>query len=288
LLRLVEERVVSGWDDPRMPTLAGIRRRGVPPAALVDFCERIGVTKQESVVEFALLEHCVREELNRTAPRRMAVVNPLKLVLVDWPAGEVEELDAVNNPEDASAGTRSVPFGRELWIERDDFLEEPPKKFFRLAPGREVRLRWGYIVRCVEVVKDDAGQVVELRCTHDPTSKGGAPADGRKVQGTIHWVSAADALDAELRLYDHLFANPDPNDVAEGVDWITTVNPESLVVVPSAKLEPSLATARPGERFQFERVGYFVADAVDHRAAQPVFNRTATLRDTWAKLQKPK
>jgi glutaminyl-tRNA synthetase len=286
LLRLVEERVVSGWDDPRMPTLAGIRRRGVPPAALRDFCERIGVTKQESVVEYALLEHCVREELNRSAPRRMAVVNPLKLVLVDWPHGHVEELDAVNNPEDPAAGTRKLRFGGELWIERDDFLEEPPKKFFRLAPGREVRLRWGYIVKCVEVVKDDAGAVVELRCTHDPTSKGGAPADGRKVQGTIHWVSVADALDAELRLYDHLFAEPDPNAVAEGVDWLTTVNPQSLVVVAGAKLEPSLARARPGERFQFERVGYFVADSRDHGAARPVFNRTATLRDTWAKLQK--
>jgi glutaminyl-tRNA synthetase len=286
LLRLVEEGVVSGWDDPRMPTLAGIRRRGVPPAALRDFCERIGVTKQESVVEHALLEHCVREELNRTAERRMAVVNPLKLVLVDWPEDRFEELDAVNNPEDASAGTRAVPFARELWIERDDFLEDPPKKFFRLAPGREVRLRWGYIVKCVEVVKDGAGAIVELRCTHDPTSRGGSPADGRKVQGTIHWISARHALDAELRLYDHLFANPDPNDVPESVDWLTTVNPRSLVVVPDAKVEPSLAQARPGERFQFERVGYFVADGRDHAAGRPVFNRTVTLRDTWAKLQK--
>jgi glutaminyl-tRNA synthetase len=269
-----------------MPTLAGIRRRGVPPAALRDFCERIGVTKQESVVEVELLEHCVREELNRSAPRRMAVLNPVKLVLVDWPEGHVEELDAVNNPEDPGAGSRRVPFGRELWIERDDFLEDPPKKFFRLSPGREVRLRWGYIVKCVEVVKDDSGAVVELRCTHDPTSKGGAPADGRKVQGTIHWVSAAHALDAELRLYDHLFANPDPNDVPDGVDWITTVNPASLVTVAHAQLEPSLADAQPGERFQFERVGYFVADSRDHRPVEPVFNRTATLRDTWAKLQK--
>ena len=285
LLRLVEEGVVAGWDDPRMPTLAGIRRRGVPPAALREFCDRIGVTKQESVVEVELLEHCVREELNRTALRRMAVVNPVKLVLVDWPEDRVEELDAVNNPEDPSAGTRKVPFGRELWIERDDFLEDPPKKFFRLAPGREVRLRWGYIVKCVEVVKNDAGEVVELRCTHDPSSKGGAPADGRKVQGTIHWVSAAHAVEAELRLYDHLFENTDPNDVPESVDWITTVNPRSRVDVRS-QLEPSLAASAPSDRFQFERVGYFVADARDHSRERPVFNRTTTLRDTWAKLQK--
>jgi len=286
LLRLVEEGVVAGWDDPRMPTLAGIRRRGYPPAALREFCDRIGLTKQESVVEHALLEHCVREELNRTALRRMAVMNPLKLTLVDWPAERVDWLDAVNNPEDAAAGTRQVPFGRQLWIERDDFLEEPPKKFFRLAPGREVRLRWGYIVRCEEVVKDAAGEIVELRCTHDPTSRGGAPADGRRVQGTIHWVSAAHAVDAEVRLYDLLFANPDPNDVPEGVDWIATVNPASLVVVGGAKLEPALAAAPPGERVQFERVGYFCADARDHSPARPVFNRTATLRDTWAKVQK--
>ncbi|MFN7942038.1 MAG: glutamine--tRNA ligase/YqeY domain fusion protein [Thermoanaerobaculia bacterium] len=286
LLRLVEDGVVSGWDDPRMPTLAGIRRRGYPPAALRDFAERIGVTKQESVVEHSLLEYCVREELNRTALRRLAVLRPLKLVLTDWPAERVEELDAVNNPEDAAAGTRKVPFGRELWIERDDFLEDPPKKFFRLAPGREVRLRWGYIVRCEEVVKDAAGEVVELRCTHDPASRGGGAADGRKVQGTIHWVSAAHAVGAEIRLYDHLFVRPDPNDVPEGVDWITTVNRESLVVDTGAKLEPALAAARPGEIFQFERVGYFVADALDHAPDRPVFNRTVTLRDTWAKLQK--
>ena len=286
LLRLVQEGVVSGWDDPRMPTLAGIRRRGYPPAALRDFCERIGVTKQESVVEFALLEHCVREELNRTAPRRMAVLDPLRLVLTDWPADRVETLEAVNNPEDPGAGTRSVRMTRELWIERADFLEEPPKKFHRLAPGREVRLRWGYIVRCDEVVKDAAGAVVELRCSHDPATKGGGTPDGRKVQGTIHWVSAADAVDAEVRLYDHLFANPDPDDVAEGIDWISTVNPGSLEVIAHAKVEPALAAAAPGESVQFERVGYFTADALDHRAARPVFNRTATLRDSWAKVQK--
>ena len=285
LLRLVQEGVVSGWDDPRMPTLAGIRRRGVPPAALRDFCERIGVTKQESVVEYALLEHCVREELNRTAPRRMAVLKPLKLVLTDWEPGRVETLEAVNNPEDPAAGTRTVRMTRELWIERDDFQEDPPKKFHRLAPGREVRLRWGYIVRCDGVVKDAAGEVVELRCSHDPATRGGGTPDGRKVPGTIHWVSAADAVDAEIRLYDHLFANPDPDDVPEGVDWITTVHPGSLEVVDGAKVEPALAALAPGERVQFERTGYFVADALDHRTGRPVFNRTVTLRDTWAKLQ---
>jgi glutaminyl-tRNA synthetase len=286
LLRLVEDGVVSGWDDPRMPTLAGVRRRGVPPAALRDFCERIGVTKQESVVEYELLEHCVRDELNRTAPRRMAVVNPLRLVLVDWPEDRIEHLDAVNNPEDPAAGTRRVPFGRALWIERDDFLEEPPPKFFRLAPGREVRLRWGYVVKCVEVVKDATGEVVEVRCTHDPTSRGGAPADGRRVQGTIHWVSAAHAVEGELRLYDHLFAHRDPDDVPAGVDWLATVNPASLALVPRAQLEPSLAAAAPGERFQFERVGYFVADLADHTPGRSVFNRTVTLRDSWARIQK--
>jgi glutaminyl-tRNA synthetase len=285
LLRLVQEGVVSGWDDPRMPTLAGIRRRGYPPAALRDFCERIGVTKQESVVEFALLEHCVREELNRTAPRRMAVLRPLKLVLTDWEAGRVEALEAVNNPEDPAAGTRPVRMTRELWIERDDFMEEPPKKFHRLAPGREVRLRWGYIVRCDEVVKDAAGEVVELRCSHDPATRGGGTPDGRKVPGTIHWVSAAEAIDAEVRLYDHLFANPDPDDVPEGVDWITTVNPGSLEVVAGAKVEPAAAALAPGASVQFERIGYFTADALDHRAERPVFNRTATLRDSWAKAQ---
>ena len=286
LLRLVNDRVVSGWDDPRMPTLAGVRRRGYPPAAIRDFCERIGVTKQESVVELGLLEFCVREELNRSAPRRMAVLKPLKVVLVDWPEDVFVELPAVNNPEDASAGTRPVRFGRELWIERDDFMEDPPKKFFRLAPGREVRLRWGYIVKCVEVVKNADGEIVELRCTHDPDSRGGATADGRKVQGTIHWVAAADAVDAQVRLYSPLFKQPDPEAVPEGVDWITLVDPASLETIGAAKVERALAAAAPGERVQFERVGYFVADAVEHAADAPVFNRIVTLKDSWAKLQK--
>ncbi len=286
LLRLVQEGRVAGWDDPRMPTLAGIRRRGYPPAAIREFCERIGVTKQESRVEIELLEHCVREELNRTALRRMAVLKPLKLVLVDWPEDRFEELEAVNNPEDPAAGTRRVRFGRELWIERDDFLEDPPKKFFRLAPGREVRLRWGYIVKCVEVVKDAAGEIVELRCTHDPATRGGGTPDGRKVQGTIHWVAAADAVDCEVRLYDHLFASPDPDAVAEGVDWLATVDPRSLEIVAGAKVEPALAAAAPGEQVQFERIGYFVSDLADHSPTRPVFNRTVTLRDSWAKIQK--
>ncbi|MCZ7652053.1 MAG: glutamine--tRNA ligase/YqeY domain fusion protein [Thermoanaerobaculia bacterium] len=285
LLRLVEEGMVAGWDDPRLPTIAGLRRRGVPPAAIRDFAERIGVTKQESVVELALLEHCVREELNRSAPRRMAVLRPLKLTLVDWPEGKHEELAAVNNPEDEAAGTRPVRFGRELWIERDDFLEDPPKKFFRLAPGREVRLRWGYVVKCIEVVKDAAGEVVEVRCTHDPATKGGGTPDGRRVQGTIHWVSAADAVDAEVRLYGTLFPGPAADDAPEGVDWITLVDPRSLEVLTGCKLEPALAAAAPGDRVQFERTGYFAADLGDHTPERPVFNRTVTLRDSWAKEQ---
>jgi len=286
LLRLVEEGHVSGWDDPRLPTIAGLRRRGYPPAAIRDFCDRIGVTKQESTVEFALLEHCVREELNRVALRRMAVLDPLKVTLVDWPEGKLEELEAVNNPEDPSAGTRTVRFGRELWIERDDFLEDPPKKFFRLAPGREVRLRWGYVVRCDEVVKNGAGEVIELRCTHDPATRGGGTPDGRKVKGTIHWVNAADAVDAEVRLYDHLFDREDPEAVEAGADFLSALNPTSLEVRTGCKLEPALAAAAPGERVQFERIGYFVADEADHAPGRPVFNRTATLRDTWAKVQR--
>ena len=285
LLRLVEEGIVAGWDDPRLPTIAGLRRRGLPPAAIRDFCERIGVTKQESRVEIELLEHCVREELNRTALRRMAVLDPLKLTLVDWPEGEFEQLAAVNNPEDEAAGTRPVRFGRELWIERGDFLEDPPKKFHRLSPGREVRLRWGYVVRCVDVVHDADGAVVEVRCTHDAATRGGGTPDGRKVPGTIHWVAAADAVDAEVRLYDHLFPQIDPEDVAEGTDWIQLVDPRSLTVLTGCKVEPAAAGALPEERLQFERVGYFVADAADHAPGRPVFNRTATLRDTWARLQ---
>ena len=291
LLRLVQEKVVSGWDDPRMPTLAGIRRRGIPPAALRDFCERIGVTKQESVVDYQLLEHCVREELNKTAERRMAVLDPVKITLLDYPEGKVDELEAVNNPEDPAAGTRIVPFSRDLWIDREDFMEDPPKKFFRLAPGREVRLRWAYIIRCEEVVKDASGRIIELRCTHDPASRGGTAADGRKIQGTIHWVSAQHAVDAEVRIYDHLFTQADPEDVPEGSDFLTLVNPKSLEILETVKVEPSLAELPPGTRVQFERTGYFVADEKDHVPGErglgrPVFNRITTLRDTWAKVQK--
>ncbi len=286
LLRLVQEKVVSGWDDPRMPTLAGIRRRGIPPAALRDFCERIGVTKQESVVDYQLLEHCVREELNKSAERRMAVLDPVKVTLIDYPEAEVDELEAVNNPEDPAAGARRVPFSRELWIDRDDFLEDPPKKFFRLAPGREVRLRWAYIIRCEEVVKDASGRIIELKCTHDPLSRGGTAADGRRIQGTIHWVSARHAVDAEVRIYDHLFTQADPDDVPEGADFLSMVNPKSLEILPAAKVEPSLAALPPGTRVQFERTGYFTTDAKDHTGERPVFNRITTLRDSWAKTQK--
>ncbi len=283
LLRLVKEGHVSGWDDPRMPTLSGMRRRGYPPAAIRDFCDRIGVTKQNSVVELGLLEHCVRDELNRTALRVMGVLEPLKVVLENYPDDKDEELEAVNNPEDPEAGKRMVPFSRELWIEASDFMEEPPRKFFRLAPGREVRLRWGYFIRCTDVVKDAAGRAVELRCTYDPETRGGSAPDGRKVKGTIHWVSARHAVDAEVRLYETLFDRADPDETEEGQDFLANLNPQSLTSVP-AKVEPSLASATPGEHFQFERQGYFVVDR-DSAPGHPVFNRTVTLRDTWAKLQ---
>ncbi len=284
LRRLVEEGHVEGWDDPRMPTLSGMRRRGYPPAAIRDFCDRIGIAKASSIVDLALLEHCVRDELNRTAPRVMGVLDPLKVVIENYPEGRVEELEAINNPEDPAAGSRAIPFSRELWIERDDFMEEPPKKFFRLAPGREVRLRYGYFVTCREVVKDDAGEVVELVCTYDPETRGGYAPDGRKVRGTIHWVSAASALRAPVRLYDPLFDREDPTSV-DG-DFTAALSPDSLTVLTGARLEPSLADARPGERFQFERKGYFVVDSEDSAPGRPVFNRTVGLRDTWARIQK--
>lgn len=286
LKRLVDEGRVDGWDDPRMPTLAGMRRRGYTPEAIRDFCDRIGVAKQEGVVELALLEHCLREDLNRRAPRRMAVLRPLKVVLTNYPEDREETLEAVNNPEDADAGTREVPFSRELWIERDDFMEDPPKKFFRLAPGREVRLRWGYFIRCEEVVRDAAGEVVELRCTYDPETRGGQAPDGRKVKGTIHWVSARHAIDAEVRLYETLFTAADPDDVEEGEDFLANLNPASLDVLRGCKLEPLLAEAAPGARVQFERTGYFCVDTRDTTPGRPVFNRTTTLRDTWARIQR--
>ncbi|HSL19781.1 MAG TPA: glutamine--tRNA ligase/YqeY domain fusion protein [Methylomirabilota bacterium] len=282
LLRLVKEGHVAGWDDPRMPTLSGIRRRGVPPEALRNLVERVGVAKRDSVVDVALYEHCVREILNRTAERRMAVLRPLKVVLTNYPEGETEALEAVNNPEDPEAGTRTVPFGRELFIERDDFMEDPPGKFFRLAPGREVRLRYAYFVTCHEVVKDGSGEIVELRCTYDPATRGGDAPDGRKVKATLHWVSAADAVAAEVRLYDHLFTTESPG--ADG-DFIADLNPASLEVVTGALVEPSLAGLAAGERVQFERLGYFAVDP-DATPDRPVFNRTVTLRDTWAKVQR--
>ena len=285
LRQLVEGGHVDGWEDPRMPTIAGMRRRGYTPEAIRDFIARIGVTKSEGIVEMALLEHCLRQDLNVRAPRVMSVLDPLKVVLTNYPDDLVEELDAINNPEDESAGTRTVPFSKTLYIEREDFMEDPPKKFYRLAPGREVRLRYAYFITCQEVVKDPNGNVVELRCTYDPKTRGGDSPDGRKVKATLHWVSAPHAIDAEVRLYDALFTVENPNKVEEGGDWLDNINPESLVVKQGCKMEPSLASAEPGERFQFERKGYFCVDPAT-TADRPVFNRTVTLRDTWAKLQK--
>jgi glutaminyl-tRNA synthetase len=269
-----------------MPTLAGLRRRGYTPQAIRTFCDRIGVAKNYSMVDIALLEHCLREDLNKTAPRVMAVLQPLRVVIVNYPEGQVEELEAVNNPEDPSQGTRPVPFSRVLYVERDDFREDPPKKWFRLAPGREVRLKHAYYITCVEVVKDkQTGEVVELRCIYDPESRGGGTPDGRVVKGTLHWVSAAHALDSEVRLYDYLFADPDAGEIEEGVDFKSKLNPKSLEVLPSCKVEPSLAGAPPGSRYQFLRLGYFCTDP-DSTPDRLVFNRTLTLRDTWAKIER--
>jgi glutaminyl-tRNA synthetase len=281
LLQLVNGGHVNGWDDPRMPTISGIRRRGYPPAAIHDFIDRVGLAKRNSVVDLAMLEHCVRTELNRTAERRMGVLRPLKVVIENYPTDANEELEAVNNPEDSTAGTREVPFGRELYIERADFMEDPPKKFFRLAPGREVRLRYAYFITCREVIKDDAGEVVELRCTYDPETRGGDSPDGRKVKATLHWVSAAHAVAAEVRLYDHLFNRPDPG--GDG-DFLDDLNPDSLEVIADAQLEPSIAAFGPGDRFQLERLGYFCVDP-DSVSGKPVLNRAVTLRDTWAKVK---
>ena len=281
LLRLVNEGHVRGWDDPRMPTIRGLRRRGFPAEGIREFAMMVGVSKADSVIEYGQLEHAVRQVLNRTAPRRFGVLDPVKVVITNWPEGTLESMEVVNNPEDPSAGTRQVAFGRELWIERDDFMEEPAPKFFRLAPGREVRLRNAFFVTCREVVKDDAGAVVELRCTYDPATRGGSSPDGRKVKGTLHWVSAAHALPAEVRLYDQLFSRPDPG--SDG-DLFADLNPSSETIVTGAVLEPSLAEASVGETVQFERLGYFTPDA-DSRPGALVFNRTLTLKDTWAKVQ---
>jgi glutaminyl-tRNA synthetase len=287
LLTLVEQGLVTGWDDPRMPTLSGLRRRGYTPEAIRTFCERIGVAKRNSVVDLTLLEYCLREDLNRRAPRVMAVLRPLRVVIDNYPEDQEEEMEAVNNPEDPSMGTRKVPFSRVVYIERDDFREDPPKQFFRLAPGREVRLRYAYFITCTGVVKDErTGEVIELHCTYDPATRGGDAPDGRKVKATLHWVSAAHALEAEVRLYDHLFAQADPSDDEEGVDFTTTLNPQSLEVLPSCQVEPSVAVASPGQRYQFERLGYFSVDTVGAATGALVFNRTVTLRDTWAKIEK--
>ncbi len=282
LLQLVNERHVSGWDDPRMPTLSGMRRRGYTPAAIRAFCDEIGVAKRENVIDVGLLEYFVREDLNAHAPRAMAVLRPLRVVLENYPEDQVEQMDLVNNPEDPSAGTRQVPFSRELYIEQDDFLEDPPKKFFRLAPGREVRLRNAYLVTCRSVVKDAAGRIVELRCTYDPATRGGDAPDGRKVKSTLHWVSAAHAVDADVRLYDRLFRAENPG--AGEADFLTQLNPASLDELTGCKIEPSLAAAGAGARFQFERIGYFCVDP-DSAPGRPVFNRTATLKDSWARIR---
>jgi glutaminyl-tRNA synthetase len=287
LLRLVQEGRVSGWDDPRMPTISGMRRRGYPAEAIRAFCDRIGVAKRENMVELGLLEHFVRDDLNQRAPRAMAVLRPLRVVIENYPEGQVEEFETVNNPEDPSAGTRRVPFSGVVYIEQDDFREVPPPKYHRLSPDVEVRLRSAYLITCTGVVKDPAtGEVLEVRATYDPATRGGDTPDGRKVKATIHWVSAAHAVDAEVRLYDTLFTVENPDDVPEGQDFTQTLNPYSLEVLRDCKLEPSLAAAEPGARYQFERLGYFCADAGDSRPGAPVFSRTVTLKDTWAKIEK--
>ncbi|MDD8014560.1 MAG: glutamine--tRNA ligase/YqeY domain fusion protein [Acidobacteriota bacterium] len=287
LLELVEGGHVTGWDDPRMPTLSGFRRLGYTPASIRAFCDLIGVAKDNSIVDITLLENCLRDELNKTAPRVMAVIRPLKVVIVNYPEGQEEELEAVNNPEDPSHGTRMVPFSRVLYIEREDFMEDPPKKFYRLAPGREVRLRYAYFIKCVDVVKDGrTGEILELHCTYDPATRGGDARDGRKVKATLHWVSASHAVEAEVHLYDRLFTVRDPGDVPEGVDYRVNLNPKSREILGGCKIEPAIREAGPGDRYQFERLGYFCADSRLSRPEHLVFNRTVTLRDTWAKISR--
>ncbi len=284
LITLVEDRHVNGWDDPRMPTIAGLRRRGYTPQAIRSFCDEVGINRTVALTEMGLLEHHLRTDLNLRAQRRMAVLNPLKVVIENFPENEVDYLEAINNPEDESAGTRKVPFSRELYIDRDDFMEDPPRRFYRLAPGREVRLRYGYFIKCEEAVKDSSGEVVELRCTYDPETRGGSAPDGRRVRATLHWVSAAHALDAEVRLYDSLFTVPNPYDVPEDKTWTDFINPDSLTVLTGCKMEPSVADIQDGEPLQFERVGYFAKDR-DSTPDTPVFNRSVGLRDTWARIQ---
>jgi glutaminyl-tRNA synthetase len=286
LIQLVQEAHVKGWDDPRMPTICGMRRRGYTPEAIRKFCDRIGVSKYDGVIDISWLEDALREDLNRRAPRVMAVLRPLRVVIENYPEGQTEELEAINNPEDPAAGSRKVPFSRVLYVEQDDFRENPPKDFFRLGPGREVRLRWAYFIKCTGVLKDPAtGAVVELRCTYDPATRGGNAPDGRKVKGTIHWVSADHDVNAEVRLYDHLFVKPDPDEVPEGRSYLDNLNPKSLEILHACKLEPSLAKVPAGSRYQFERLGYFCVDK-DSAGQAPVFNRAVTLRDSWAKIEK--
>jgi glutaminyl-tRNA synthetase len=286
LLDLVEKKLVSGWDDPRMPTLSGFRRRGYTPESIRRFCEQIGVSKADSIIDLNVLENSIREELNKTAPRVMAVLRPIKVIIDNYPQGQSEEMDAVNNPEEASAGTRKVPFSRELYIEEDDFREDPPKQFFRLAPGREVRLRYAYFIKCIGIVKDEpTGKIREIHCTYDPQTRGGDAPDNRKVKATIHWVSSRHSILAQVRLYDTLFTKRDPNDAAEGVDFTVNLNPNSLEILSSCALEPGLKNALPGNRFQFERMGYFVLDSIG-AGNKLVFNRIVTLRDTWAKIER--
>jgi glutaminyl-tRNA synthetase len=285
LLQLVQQGLVRGWDDPRMPTISGLRRRGYTPEAIRSFCRRVGVSKTNGTTELGLLEYFLREDLNKRVPRVMAVLRPLRLIIDNYPEGQVEHMEAVNNPEDPSQGTRQVPFSRVLYIEQDDFREDPPKQYFRLSPGREVRLRYGYLVTCTSVVKDASGQVTEVHCSYDPATRGGNTPDGRKVKGTIHWVSAEHTIDAEVRLYDNLFTKENPSEVAEGQDFTANLNPNSLEVVSAAKLEPSVRDAKPGSRYQFERLGYFSVDP-DTTPRKLVFNRTVALRDTWAKIEK--
>jgi glutaminyl-tRNA synthetase len=286
LLQLVEQGYVRGWDDPRMLTISGLRRRGYTPESIQSFCERVGVAKTDSTIDIALLEHCIREDLNKRSPRVMAVLRPLRVVIDNYPEDQTEEVDAVNNPEDPGMGTRKVPFSRVLYIEQEDFREHPPEKFFRLAPGREVRLRYAYLITCVGVVKDEqTGEVVELHCTYDPETRGGTTPDGRKVKGTIHWVSAAHAHEAEVRLYDRLFTTENPGNVKEGANFESVLNPNSLETL-TGYIEPSLVGAAPGSRYQFERLGYFCVDSKDSSPERMVFNRTVTLRDSWAKIEK--
>jgi glutaminyl-tRNA synthetase len=284
LLKLVQEKFVSDWDDPRMPTICGMRRRGFSPSAIRNFCTKIGVNKFNSTIDFAMLEHCLREDLNKTSPRVMAVLNPLKVVIENYPEDKVEYLEAVNNPEDPSAGNRQIPFSREIYIEQEDFMEEAPKKFFRLTPGREVRLRYAYFITCTKVIKDSSGNIVELRCTYDPATRGGDSPDGRKVKSTLHWVCAKNAIDAQVRLYDNLFTKENPEEAEEGKDFTANLNPDSLKVSNLCKVEPYLKNAKPLSRWQFERLGYFCVDK-DSSGEKLVFNRTTTLRDEWAKIR---